>query len=114
MTHLREVDYQCPDNRHELFTRSVIAAVPEKHENAARDGESRWSLISGGAGRQNCHRSVRTRNDGIRNNGSRNGGSDVPVTERLLGLDGRCTGVGERRSSEGGVLWHGCSAQGFE
>jgi hypothetical protein len=66
---LRKVDYQCPDNGHELLTRSVIAAVTEKHENAARDGESRWTLISRGAGRQNCHRSVRPRNDGIMNMG---------------------------------------------
>lgn len=93
-THLGDVNYECPDNGHELFTCSVIAAVTEKHENAARDGESRWSLISGGAGRQDCHRIVRTRNDGIRNNGSRNGGSDVPVTGRLLGPVGHCTGEG--------------------
>jgi hypothetical protein len=103
-THLRKVDYECPDNGHELFTRSVIAAVTEKHENAARDGESRWSLISRGAGRQNCHRSVRPRNDRIMNSGSRNDGSELPVTGRLLGAVGRCTGGGERRSTESGVL----------
>jgi hypothetical protein len=113
VTHLGEVDYQCPDNRHELFARSVIAAVTEKHENTARDGESRWSLISRGAGRQNCHRSVRPRNDGISNSGSRKGSSEMPLSGRLQSAVGRCTGGGERRSTEG-VFWHGGSAQGFE
>jgi len=89
VTHLSEVDRQCPDNGHELLTRSVIAAVAEKHENTARDGESRMALISGGAGGENCYRSVRPRNDGIRNDGS-----NVPVTGRLLEAVGRSTGDG--------------------
>lgn len=92
---LGEVDRQCPDNGHELFTRPVIAAVAEKHENTARDGESRLALVSGGTGRQNCHRGVRPRNDGIR--------EDVPVTVRLLGTVGRCAG-GQRCRMEGSVL----------
>ena len=38
VTHLREVDGQCPDDGHELLTHSVVAAVTEKRENTWNGG----------------------------------------------------------------------------